>query len=122
MLSLERLQRFTIELIFLLLGALLLWLGVRGPIYGRTVDRHSTAWLILSVAILLWGLRGLPRRGQCWTRWENWTGGLSLVLLGILMLAIKWAPFLWISPILAAGGAILGLRGLIGCVFALRPR
>ena len=87
MLTVERLQRLTIELIFVLLGLLLIWLGVRGPIHGRTVDRHSIAWLILSVIILLWGWRGLPRHGLRWDRWENWTGGLSLVLLGILMLA-----------------------------------
>lgn len=122
MLTLERLQRFTIELIFILLGALLIWLGVGGPVHGRTVNRHSPAWLILSVALLLWGLRGLPRRGQWWARWENWTAGLSLVLLGLLMLTMRWVPFLWVSPLLALGGGILGVRGVVGCVFALRPR
>ena len=110
MLTPERLLRFTIELIFILLGALLVWLGVRGPIYGRTVDRHSLAWLILSIAIILWGLRALPRKSQWWARWQNWTRGLSLALLGSLMLAIKWVPFDWVSPMLAAGGIILALR------------
>ena len=121
MLTLARLQRFTIELIFILLGALLIWLGLFGPIHGRTVDRHSPAWLILSVAMILWGLRGLRRRP--WgARSENWIGGLSLVLLGMLMLTMKWVPFLWVSPMLAAGGGILGARGVVGCLFALRPR
>ena len=104
MLTPERLLRFTVELIFVLLGVLLVWLGVRGPIYGRTVDRHSIAWAILSVAVILWGLRALPRRGQWWARWENWIRGLSLVLLGTLMLTIKWVPFLWVGPMLAGGG------------------
>ncbi len=47
MLTPERLLRFMIELIFVLLGALLVWLGLAGPLYGRTVDRHSRGWLIL---------------------------------------------------------------------------
>jgi hypothetical protein len=122
MLTPARLLRFTIELVFVLLGLLLIWLGVRGPIYGRTVDRHSIGWLILSVAVILWGLRALPGRGQWWARWENWIRGISLVLLGMVMLAIKWVPFLWVGPMLAAGGGILILRGFINGVFILRPR
>jgi hypothetical protein len=122
MLTPERLLRFTIELIFVLLGALLVSLGVFGPIYGRTVDRHSIGWVILSVALILWGLRVLPRRGQWWVHWEHWTRGLSLMLLGTLMLAIRWVPFSWVGPMLATGGSILALRGLIGCAFSLRLR
>jgi hypothetical protein len=119
MLTPERLLRFTIELIFVLLGVLVVWLGVIRHIY---VDRHSLPWLILSIAMVLWGLRAFPRHGQWWVHWESWARGLSLVLVGALMLAIRWAPFLWVGPMLAAGGGILALRGFIGCAFALRPR
>ena len=122
MLTPERLQRLIIEVIFILLGALLAWLGLAGPIYGRTVDRHSIAWLILSVALILWGLRALPRRGQWWARWENWTRGLSLALLGVLMLVISRVAFPWVGPLLATGGGLLAVRGLIGSIFILRPR
>ena len=122
MLTPERLLRFIIELIFVLLGGLLVWLGLRGPVYGRTVDRHSVAWLILSVALILWGLRALPRRGQRWARWQNWTRGLSLVLLGVVMLVITRVPFSWVSPMLAAAGVLLSLRGIIGSALILRPR
>lgn len=122
MLTPERLLRFIIELIFILLGVLLIWLGLRGPIHGRTVDRHSVAWIALSVALILWGLRALPRRSQWWSRWQNWTRALSLALLGILMLTIKWVPFFWVGPMLAAGGAILTLRGVIVCALIFRPR
>ena len=121
MLSPERLLRFIVELIFVLLGGLLIWLGLRGPIYGRTVDRHSGAWLLLSVMLLLRGLRVLYK-GQWWTRWENWTRGFSLVLLGMLMLVIARVPFLWVGPLLAAGGAILALRGMIGSALLVRRR
>lgn len=122
MLAPERLLRLMIELIFVMLGALLIWLGLAGPIYGQTVDRHSRAWLILSAAIILWGLRALYKPGQWWLRWENWTRGLSLTLLGILMLAISRVPFLWVGPMLAAGGAVLALRGIIGFALMFRPR
>lgn len=122
MLTPERLLRFFIELIFILLGGMLIWLGLGGPIYGRTVDRHSVAWIVLSVALILWGLRALPKRSQWWARWQNWTRGLSLALLGVLMLTIRWVPFHWVGPMLAAGGGILALRGVIACALILRPR
>ena len=118
----ERMLRFIIELIFILLGVLLIWLGLRGPIHGRTVDRHSIAWIALSVALILWGLRALPKRNQWWARWQHWTRGLSLALLGVLMLVIRWVPFFWVGPMLAAGGAILVLRGVVSSALIFRLR
>jgi hypothetical protein len=122
MLTPERLLRFMIELIFVLLGGLLMWLGLAGPVHGRTVDRHSSGWLILSVALILWGLRALYKPGQWWLRWQNWTRGLSLALLGVLMLVITRVPFLWVGPMLAACGGLLILRGIISAFLILRPR
>jgi hypothetical protein len=122
MLTPERLLGAIIELIFVMLGGLLIWLGLRGPLSGRIVDRHSVSWLILSVALILWGLRALYKPGQWWRRWENWTRGLSLVLLGILMLAIIRVPFSWVEPMLMAAGAVLVLRGVVASALAFRPR
>ena len=122
MLTPERLQQLMIEFILILLGALLVWLGLAGPAHGRTVDRHSIAWLILSVALIFWGLRALYQPGQWWLRWQNWTRGLSLSLLGVLMLAISRVPFAWVGPMLAAGGAVLALRGIVGSALIFRPR
>ncbi len=122
MLMPERLQRLMIQFIFVLLGALLVWLGLAGPAHGRTIDRHSISWLVLSVALILWGLRGLYQPGQWWLRWENWTRGLSLALLGVLMLVISRVPFLWVGPMLAAGGGLLVLRGMIASYLIFRPR
>ena len=119
MLTPERLLRFTIELIFVLLGVLVIWLGLARRIY---VDRHSTAWLILSVALIVWGLRALYSPGQWWLRWENWTRGLSLVLLGILMLVISRVPFPWVGPLLATAGGVLLVRGVFGSVLIFRPK
>src|SRR5712664_653938 len=122
MLTPERLLQLIIEVIFILLGGLLIWFGFAGPIYGRTVDRHSISWVILSVAIILWGLRALYKPGQWWLRWENWTRGLSLVLLGILMLVISRVPFSRVGPLLATAGALLVLRGVIGSVLIFRSK
>jgi hypothetical protein len=120
MLTPERMLRLIVEFIFVLLGIMLVWLGLAGPIHGRTVDRHSKFWLILSVALILWGLRALPWRGQWWARWEHWTRGLSLALLGVLMLVITRVPFAWVGPMLAAGGIVLALRGIIGSALIFR--
>jgi len=122
MLTPERLFRLMIELIFVLLGGLLICFGVAGLAHGRTVDRHGAPWLVLSVALIVWGLRALYSPGQWWLRWQNWTRGLSLALLGALMLAISRVPFLWVGPMLAAGGALLALRGMIASYLILRPR
>src|SRR5258708_18343774 len=119
MLTPERLIRFMIELIFVLLGSLVVWRGLARRIY---VDRHSAAWLILSVALILWGLRALYKPGQWWLRWQNWTRGLSLALLGVLMLVTSRVPFAWVGPMLAAGGGLLVLRGMIGTILIFRPR
>jgi hypothetical protein len=118
MLTPERLIRLTTELIFVLLGSLVIWLGLRRRIY---VDRHGAAWLILGVALIVWGLRALYSPGQWWLRWQNWTRGLSLVLLGVLMLVISRVPYLWVGPMLAAGGGLLALRGLIASYLVVRP-
>jgi hypothetical protein len=122
MLTPERLLRLFIEIVFILLGGLLIWFSFAGPMYGRTVDRHNISWLVLSVAIILWGLRALYKPGQWWLRWENWTRGLSLVLLGILMLVISRVPFSWLGPLLATGGGVLVLRGVIGSALIFRPK
>jgi hypothetical protein len=122
MLTPERLLRSIIELIFILLGGLLIWFAFAGPIYGRTVDRHSLSWVILSVVLILWGLRALYKPGQWWLRWQNWTRGLSLVLLGILMLVISRVPFSWVGPLLATAGGLLVLRGIIGSVLIYRQK
>ena len=119
MLTPERLLRLIIELIFVLLGGLVVWLGVTGHLF---FDRRKTSWLAVSAALILWGLRTLYKPTKWWTTWENWARGLSLTLLGVVMLAISRVPFVWVGPLLAAGGALLMLRGFIGAALTFRPR
>ena len=59
MLTPERLLRLVIEIIFVLLGLLVVWLGLTGHIF---FDRHKLPWLVLSVALILWGIRGIYRK------------------------------------------------------------
>ena len=115
----ERLLRLIIEIIFVLLGGLVVWLGVTGHLF---FGRRKISWLIVSAVLMLWGLRALYKPNKGWSRWENWVRGLSLTLLGIVMLAISRVPFVWVGPLLAAGGVLLVLRGVIGAALVFRPR
>jgi hypothetical protein len=119
MLTPQRVLRLLIEVIFFLLGVLVVWLALTGRIL---VERQKPSWPILSVALILWGLRALYGPNKWWARWENWTRGLSLTLLGVVMLAISRVPFLWVSPLLATAGVLMSLRGIIGAALVFRPR
>jgi hypothetical protein len=102
------------------LGALVIWMGITGHI---RFDRRSLGWLAVSVIIVFWGARGLLKPTKLLSRAENWTRGISLVLLGLLMLTITRVPFGWVGPLLAAAGTLLAVRGLAGAmlIFAEKP-
>ncbi len=68
MLTPERLLRLMIELIFIMLGGLIAWLALVRHI---AVDRHSVSWIILSVALILWGLRALYKPWHWWLHWRE---------------------------------------------------
>lgn len=119
MLRPEQMIRAVIELIFILLGGLVLWLGLTGQIL---FDPTKSTWLMLSFALTLWGVYAFARPGRAWLRGERWTRGVSLILLGLIMLAITRAPFLMVGRLFAAAGVILILRGLAGVALILRPR
>ncbi len=115
----EKLTRTFIEIIFVLLGALVVWLGASGQIF---FDRRRLPWLIASLALILWGLRALYRPGRRRASMEDWIRGISMTVLGAVMLVISRVPFAWVGRLLMVGGAILILRGLAGCVAVLRGR
>jgi multisubunit Na+/H+ antiporter MnhG subunit len=119
MLGPQQLLRIIIEMIFVLLGGLIVWLGVSGRIF---FDRRSATWLILSAALVLWGIRAMYRPEKWWSRWEQWTRGASLTLLGVVMLALSRVPFAWVRPLFVFAGVILVLRGLAASLLVLRPR
>jgi hypothetical protein len=119
MLTPERLLRAVIEIIFVLLGLLVVWLGLTGHIF---FNRHKFSWLILSVALILWGLLGIYRRpGRKPPRLEDYIRAVSLALLGVVLLVISRVPFTWVGPLLACAGALLAGRGVVGSAILLRP-
>jgi hypothetical protein len=109
--------RFAIEVIFILLGGLVIWLGATHHIF---FDRRSISWLLLGVALILWGASAFYRPGKYWSHSETLSRGLSLLLLGIVMLAISRVPFFWVGPLLSIAGLLLLLRGLSGSVLVFR--
>lgn len=119
MLTPQRVLRLTIELIFLLLGVLVIWLALTGRVL---VERQKVSWLILGGALIAWGLRALYGPNKWWARWENWTRGLSLTLLGVVMLAISRVPFPWVAPLLATAGVLMLVRGILAAAMVFRPR
>ncbi|HEV3419501.1 MAG TPA: hypothetical protein VG075_04300 [Candidatus Acidoferrum sp.] len=122
MLSPARLTQLLMEFVFLLLGALLLWFAANQRIDFSRFDRRGTTWLVLSVALIAWGLLALAKPGQFWAKWQKWNRGGSLVLLGVVMLAISRVPFDWVVKLLAAAGLILVARGILGTLLILRQR
>lgn len=119
MLSPARLTQLIVELVFLLLGVLVAWLGLVGRIY---FDRRGIAWLVVSVALVAWGLLALAKPGEWRARWQKWNRGGSLVVLGVIMLVISRVPFLWVGKLLALAGLVLVIRGVAGAVLILKQR
>ncbi len=109
MLSPARLTQLLMEVVFILLGALVVWLGASGHIY---FDRRGVAFLVVSLALIAWGLMAFARPAQRWNLWEKWNRGISLVLLGLIMLAMTRVPFLWVPKLLIVVGVVLVLRGI----------
>jgi hypothetical protein len=119
MLTPARLTQFTVELVFVLLGALVIWLGVNGQI---NFNPASPLWLGLSVGAVAWGALALARPGPWSARWQKWNRGGSMIVLGLLMLAIGRVPFSLAGKFLAICGLVLLLRGALGCILILQQR
>jgi hypothetical protein len=107
MLSPARLTQLMMEVIFILLGALVVWLGA-----NHQVPYPSAAFFVVSLALIGWGVMAFVRPVQQWNTWEKWNRGVSLVLVGLIMLAMTRVPFLWVPKLLILVGVILVTRGL----------
>jgi hypothetical protein len=121
----DQLFRLINELIFVLLGGLLGWVATTGRLY---FDRRSVTWIAVSAAMILWGLRALylpaqaGRPGQWWARRQNLTRGLSLILVGVILLAIAHVPLGWVAPLLGAAAGVLVLRGIVSTILVFQMR
>jgi hypothetical protein len=102
------------EMIFVLVGVLLLWVAMTGRYVG--LNPRGTGWIILSAVILLWGLwtwRQGRRIVKRTLRLATKIGAGSLVLTGMIMAALAWAPFVWVGQLLAAAGTVFIVRGIV---------
>jgi hypothetical protein len=114
-----QLTQLLVEFVFLLLGALLVFLAVTHQI---NFVPSGTPWLVISVALLVWGLLAFAKAGARSLRLQKWIRGSSLVLLGIIMLSMMHVPFLWVGTLLVVAGFVLVARGLAGILLILRQR
>ena len=112
-----KLIRLGQELVFVLLGLLLISVAATGQFLW---DPRSQMWIALGALLFVLGVRAWLRAGKYVTRWEHRVRGASLALLGICMLTITLAPYGWIAALLGTAGGVLAFRGVVMAVLVLR--
>ena len=120
MLSPANLFRMMTEMIFVLLGGFLVWVGLSSRFM---FDPRKPAWLGLGAVLVYWGVRAWMKTQRAARTAERATvrvGGASLALVGLMMLGLMFVEFGWVGTVLAMAGGILVLRGLISAVLSLR--
>jgi hypothetical protein len=108
------------ELIFVLLGGLMVWIGLA---YHFFFDPRRPGWILLGALLILWGGRGwwrAPRIAVASLRAIARIRGASLILVGAVMISLEWLEFRWTGVALAVVGGILIARGLASAALALR--
>jgi len=111
--SAPQMFRLVTEMIFMLAGALLLWVAVTGQ---YLFDARHPRWLVLAVILILWGLRTWRRARLIAVRSARVAarmGAGSLVLAGLIMLSLAWIPLGWVGLLLAVAGGVFVVRGLV---------
>lgn len=117
MLKPATLFRFLNEFIVLLLGALLIVLAVSGRV---GLPGRPLALTLLGVVLIYWGIRASLRREPGAHPQQARIRAGSLVLVGILVLAIPLLPVRYAEPLLELAGSVLVLRGILGSVLLMR--
>jgi small-conductance mechanosensitive channel len=121
MVSPANLFRMLVEMIFVLLGAFLVWIGLSERFL---FDPRRPAWMVLGMVLVYWGARTwikTTRTRRTVDRFIARLGGTSLVVVGFLMLGLSVVELRWVGAVLALAGGILVLRGLLNAILALWP-
>jgi hypothetical protein len=121
MLDLLRLFRVVNEMIFVVIGALLLWVAFAGRFL---FDPPQPSWLILAGVVIVWGIytwRRARRIAPPRTRLAMKIGGGSVALVGLIMASLAWAPLAWAAALLGTAGGIFVVRGLVTAVILALP-
>jgi hypothetical protein len=119
--DLLRLFRIVNETIFVVIGALLLWVALAGR---YLFDPRQPSWLILAAVLIAWGIYTWNRARKVAvprTRLGMRIGGSSVALVGLIMASLAWAPFAWAGPLLGAAGGVFVLRGLVTAAILAWP-
>jgi hypothetical protein len=120
MLNPANLFRMMTEIVFVLLGCVLVVLGLT---HRFMFNPRSPAWLALGAVLIYWGARAwmkTTRAARTSERTVARVGGASLILVGFLMLVLVAVEFRFVGLVLAVAGVILALRGLAAAVLSLR--
>ena len=123
MLNPANLFRMVTEFIFILLGGVLVWIGISGRLDPYKFDPRKPAWLALGAALIYWGARTwtkTARAARTSDRVVAQVGGVSLAVVGLLMLSLVLVEIRWVGYVFAAAGMILALRGILAAVLSLR--
>jgi hypothetical protein len=110
--------RVMTEMIFVLLGGFLVWVGLNGRFM---FDPRKPAWLGLGAVLVYWGVRAWMKTRRAARTAERTTvrvGGVSLALVGLMMLGLVYVEFRWVGTLLAIAGGILVLRGLVSAALS----
>lgn len=123
MLNPANLFRMVTEFIFILLGGVLVWIGISGRLDPFSFNPRKPAWLALGAALIYWGARTwtkTARAARTSDRLVAQVGGVSLAVVGLLMLSLVLVEIRWVGYVFAAAGMILALRGILAAVLSLR--
>ncbi len=114
------LLRTTNEMIFVLLGGLLVWVGLSSRFM---FNPRKPAWLGLGVVLVYWGARAwmkTKRVARTAERTALRVGVASLAVVGLMMLSLVFVELRWVGIVLAMAGGILVLRGLVSTALSFR--
>lgn len=117
MLNPPNLFRLLNEFIILLLGALLVLLAVNR---GVQLPARPSAMIALGLLLTYWGLRARFRRQPRDAISAVGIRSSSLVLVGLLILAIPVLPLRYADVLLALAGGVLVIRGVLAGILSLR--
>jgi hypothetical protein len=117
MTSTSKVLSLFIEVLFVLLGSLLVLLALSGR---YSVPGRTGVWI--GAAALFWGIRIAVRPARRAPRGLAMSRAASLFLAGLFVIAATWFSFRYFPTLLCATGVVLALRGMVGVVyFALSP-
>lgn len=117
MLTTARLFSLLSEFVVLLLGALLVFIALTRPV---GLPARPLALILVGIFFMYMAVRAWMRREPSAVRSQTHIRAGSLVLVGLLILAITILPLRFANLLLGLAGCVLLLRGLLGAVLIAR--